>query len=62
MNHSFFFTCISLWKVKALIPSANKVISNHIQVDFHMPVNMHLSDMLDSRLLPIVGFQASPCT
>ena len=33
MNYSLFFTCISLCKVNALIPSANKVINNHIQVD-----------------------------
>jgi hypothetical protein len=38
MNYSLFFTCISLCKVNALIPSANKVINNHIQVDLHMSV------------------------
>jgi len=56
MNYSLFFTCISLCKVNALIPSANKVINNHIQVDLHMSVYiiMHLSDKLDSRLSAIV--------
>jgi hypothetical protein len=35
MNYSYIFICISWWKFKALIPSVNKVISNHIQVGLH---------------------------
>jgi hypothetical protein len=57
MNYSFFLTCISLRKVKQPIPSINKVINNHIKVDLHMSVYMHISYKLDSRSSPIVDLK-----
>ena len=46
---------LSEWKVKAPIPSSNKVINKHIQVDLYMSVYIGaFSDKLDSRSLSIV--------
>ena len=53
MNYSLFFTCISLWKVKAPIPSVNKVINSLA----HVCAYVCISDKLDSRSLPIVDLK-----
>jgi hypothetical protein len=52
MNYSLFFTCIR-WKVKAPIPSVNKVINSLA----HVCVYVCISDKLDSRSSPIVDLK-----